>query len=74
VIGGFDIRIYDPVAQTITRYFTDGDHAPPAKPTAEVRKLKLTSEISGAKSDHESRDCLNATTTVGALVNTRGHL
>jgi hypothetical protein len=46
VIGGFDIQIYDPVAQTITRYFTDGDHAPPAKPTAEVRKLKLMSEIS----------------------------
>ncbi len=46
VIGGFDIQIYDPVAQTITRYFTDRDHAPPAKPTAEVRKLKLMSEIS----------------------------
>jgi hypothetical protein len=46
VIGGFDIQIYDPVAQTITRYFTDGNHAPPAKPTAEVRKLKLMSEIS----------------------------
>jgi hypothetical protein len=46
VIGGFDIQIYDPVAQTLTRYFADGDHAPPAKPTAEVRKLKLMSEIS----------------------------
>jgi hypothetical protein len=46
VIGGFDIQIYDPVAQTITRYFTNGDHAPPAKPTAKVRKLKLMSEIS----------------------------
>lgn len=46
VIGGFDIQIYDPVAQTITRYFADGDHAPPAKPIAEVRKLKLMSEIS----------------------------
>ena len=63
VIGGFDIQIYDPVAQTITRYFTNGDHLPSAKPIAELRKLKLIGEISkplppAAKRKREHRTIL----------------
>jgi len=45
VIGGFDIQIYDPVAHTLTRYFAKADHSLPAEPKAEVRKLKLMSEL-----------------------------
>ena len=46
VIGGFDIQIYDPVAHTMSRYFAKADHSLPSEPTAEVRKLKLMSELS----------------------------
>ncbi len=46
VIGGFDIQIYDPVAHTLSRYFAKADHSLPSEPTAEVRKLKLMSELS----------------------------
>jgi hypothetical protein len=45
VIGGFDIQIYDPVAHTLTRYFAKADHSLPTEPKAEVRKLKLMSEL-----------------------------
>jgi hypothetical protein len=45
VIGGFDIQIYDPVAHTLSRYFAKADHSLPSEPTAEVRKLKLMSEL-----------------------------
>jgi len=45
VIGGFDIQIYDPVAHTVSRYFAKADHSLPLEPTAEVRKLKLMSEL-----------------------------
>jgi hypothetical protein len=45
VIGGFDIQIYDPVAHTLSRYFAKSDHSLPSDPTAEVRKLKLMSEL-----------------------------
>ena len=45
VIGGFDIQIYDPVAHTLSRYFAKADHSLPLEPRAEVRKLKLMSEV-----------------------------
>jgi hypothetical protein len=45
-IGGFDVEIYDPVAHTVTRYALDGDHLPMPHPTAEVRQLKLMSQLS----------------------------
>jgi hypothetical protein len=45
VIGGFDVQIYDPVAHTLSRYFAKADHSLPSEPTAEVRKLKLMSEV-----------------------------
>ena len=45
VIGGFDIQIYDPIAHTLSRYFAKADHPLPLAPTAEVRKLRLMSEL-----------------------------
>jgi hypothetical protein len=45
VIGGFDVEIYDPVAHTTIRYFAKPDHSLPTEPVAEVRKLKLMSEL-----------------------------
>ena len=42
---GFDIQIYDPVAQTLTRYFAKADHSLPSEPQAEVRKLDLMSDL-----------------------------
>ncbi len=45
VIGGFDVEIYDPVAHTTIRYFAKPDHSLPPEPVAEVRKLKLMSEL-----------------------------
>jgi hypothetical protein len=45
VIGGFDIQIYNPVAHTWSRYIAKPDHSLPSEPIAEVRKLKLMSEL-----------------------------
>jgi hypothetical protein len=45
VIGGYEIQIYDPVAHTWTRYFSKPDHSLPSEPIAQVRKLKLMSEL-----------------------------
>jgi hypothetical protein len=45
VIGAFDIQIYDPVSHTLSRYFAKPDHSLPSEPVAEVRKLKLMSEL-----------------------------
>lgn len=45
-IGAFDIQINDPVAHRWIRYFANADRSLPPQPVAEIRKLKLMSEIS----------------------------
>jgi hypothetical protein len=46
VIAGISVQLYDPVEHTLTRYELSPDRSLPAEPIAQVRKLKLMSELS----------------------------